>query len=118
MWWSQTCNATNQGTNGLQCCDRKPLLGLMLSDGAFMLALLFQSMQRGLCDMCENFQLGCEDSQLKLDFHSEGTFPSSNWSDSSQCRTDSITTDFFHVAVLHCEKNVLSAANENSLIYC
>lgn len=89
----------------------------MLSDGAFMLAALFQSMQRRLCDMCENFQLGCEDSQLKLDFHSEGTFPSSNWSDSSKYSTDSITTDFLHVAMLHCKKNVLSGANENELNY-
>lgn len=50
---------------------------------AFVLFLLFQIMKSELCDMCENFQLRCEDSQLKLDFHSEKTFPSFHWSDSS-----------------------------------
>lgn len=55
---------------------RKSLLGLELREEASMLALLHQSTLRGECEMCENLQLGCEDSQLKLDFLSERTFPS------------------------------------------
>lgn len=102
---AQTGKGKNSPKSRSICCTGKPLLGLELSDGAFMMALLFQSMQRGLCDMCENLQLWCEYSQLKLDFHSERTFPSFYWSDSSQERTNSIRTDFLHVAALHCEKS-------------
>lgn len=83
--------------------------------------------------MCETYQLWCEDSQLKLDFHSERTFPSFYWSDSSQLRADSSRTDFCikfrvkmkaedvpHTLVCCIVRNkfkVLSAANENALNY-
>lgn len=84
-------NVTN-----IQRHNKKQVLCLVPSDDAFMLLLLFLGMKRGLCDMCENFQLRCEDSQLKLDFHGERTSPSDHWSDSSQYRTNSIWTDFLY----------------------
>lgn len=72
--------------------NREPMLGLVLPDYAHSLG----ACKENCGDMCENLQLRCEDSQLKLDFRSEKKLLLPFTGQIPVSKEQSIRTHFWH----------------------